>query len=345
METSSIGWPPWLTTLLIPVDFWTIIHAHALGIDMISWSNSEYQNVTNQSGHPIALVSMVTTLCENRLFKTEQELTLFCTVDDYGMGGGGSFQKGGAYFLSSEKWTPKICIICWNIYFRWEKFPNDAKVRLSLFKKSSRNVSASTPSSVWRFFLNKLNLTFASFGNFSLRSCTWSQKGPSTSSKYKDSLACLKPWPCWCRGVSKTEKTKDAANDHLQELTVYYGHGDKRALQMQKNKKNLLRQYHWNVCSCVCDGGTCDRLCVRSYHMPKECVCERKEAHAHASEDASSSEEKAFFWVNHWKMRQKKNKKVWCLTVNSNGCTVEEEREMKPSMNAVQSSEVYLLGR
>ena len=38
--------------ILIPVDFLTIIHAHALGIDMIS-SNSKYQNVINQStsGH------------------------------------------------------------------------------------------------------------------------------------------------------------------------------------------------------------------------------------------------------------------------------------------------------
>ena len=53
-------------TVLIPVDFGTIIHAHALGIGMIS-STSEYQNVINQSGHPIALVSMVTTLCETRL--------------------------------------------------------------------------------------------------------------------------------------------------------------------------------------------------------------------------------------------------------------------------------------
>ena len=61
----------WMATLidyiLIPVDFWTIIHAHAFGIDMIS-SNSEYQNAINQSGHPIALVSMVTTLCETRLY-------------------------------------------------------------------------------------------------------------------------------------------------------------------------------------------------------------------------------------------------------------------------------------
>ena len=30
--------------ILIPVDFWTIVHAHAFGIDIIS-SNSEYQNV------------------------------------------------------------------------------------------------------------------------------------------------------------------------------------------------------------------------------------------------------------------------------------------------------------
>ena len=30
-------------------------------------------------------------------------------------------------------------------------------------------------------FLNKLNFTFASFGEISQQSCTWSQKGPSTS--------------------------------------------------------------------------------------------------------------------------------------------------------------------
>ena len=66
-----------------------------------------------------------------------------------------------------------------------KKFRNDAKVKLSLFTKSSKNVSASTPSSVTDDgvelvtddgvdaetflldFLNKLNFTFASFGNFS----------------------------------------------------------------------------------------------------------------------------------------------------------------------------------
>ena len=76
-----------------------------------------------------------------------------------------------------------------HVHDRWEKFPNDAKVKLSLFKKSSKTVSASTPSSVCKKkkkhklttqtddgvdaetfllnFLNKLNITFASFGNFS----------------------------------------------------------------------------------------------------------------------------------------------------------------------------------
>ena len=58
----------------------------------------------------------------------------------------------------------------------WEIFPKDAKVKFSLLRKSGKNVSASTPSSVstnrrWRRrrnvfarFLNKLNFTFASFG-------------------------------------------------------------------------------------------------------------------------------------------------------------------------------------
>ena len=44
--------------------------------------------------------------------------------------------------------------------FHWEKFPNDAEVKLSLFKKSSKNVSASTPSSVceksgWKIWVKK----------------------------------------------------------------------------------------------------------------------------------------------------------------------------------------------
>ena len=60
---------------------------------MIS-SNSEYQNVINQSGHPIALVSMVTTLCETRLFTwaiselmntggKQIDLTISVTATDY----------------------------------------------------------------------------------------------------------------------------------------------------------------------------------------------------------------------------------------------------------------------
>ena len=36
METSTIGWPPWLTIFLILIDLWTIAHGHALNFDMIS---------------------------------------------------------------------------------------------------------------------------------------------------------------------------------------------------------------------------------------------------------------------------------------------------------------------
>ena len=61
-----------------------------------------------------------------------------------------------------------------------DKFSKDAKVKLTLFqKKSGKNVSASTPSSVLTddgvdaetflpdFFWNKVNFTFASFENLS----------------------------------------------------------------------------------------------------------------------------------------------------------------------------------
>ena len=68
-----------------------------------------------------------------------------------------------------------------------DKFSKDAKVKLILFQKKNRakNVSASTPSSVFDktddgvddetffarfFFWNKINFTFASFENLSIKS-------------------------------------------------------------------------------------------------------------------------------------------------------------------------------
>ena len=59
------GWPPWLIT------FWySWIWIPSIYNRMSTYSCSEnwkYQNVVNHSGYPIALVSIVTTLCVNVL--------------------------------------------------------------------------------------------------------------------------------------------------------------------------------------------------------------------------------------------------------------------------------------
>ena len=44
--------------------------------------------------------------------------------------------------------------------------------------------------------------------------------------------------------------------------------------------------------ACVTEAHATVNVCV---HMPKECVGDRKEAHVHAAEDGSRSEEKEFF--------------------------------------------------
>ena len=67
METSAIGWPPWLIT------FWYLLISEQLHMPMheaMTWflQIQRYQNGINQGGHPIALVSMATTLCETRLY-------------------------------------------------------------------------------------------------------------------------------------------------------------------------------------------------------------------------------------------------------------------------------------
>ena len=67
METSAIGWPPWLITfwyLLISEQLYMLMH------EAMTWflQIQRYQNGINQGGHPIALVSMATTLCETRLY-------------------------------------------------------------------------------------------------------------------------------------------------------------------------------------------------------------------------------------------------------------------------------------
>ena len=70
METSAIGWPPWLITfwyLLISEQLYMLMH------EAMTWflQIQRYQNGINQGGHPIALVSMATTLCETRLLQVE----------------------------------------------------------------------------------------------------------------------------------------------------------------------------------------------------------------------------------------------------------------------------------
>ena len=69
METSAIGWPPWLITfwyLLISEQLYMLMH------EAMTWflQIQRYQNGVNQGGHPIALVSMATTLCETRLYRS-----------------------------------------------------------------------------------------------------------------------------------------------------------------------------------------------------------------------------------------------------------------------------------
>ena len=70
METNAIGWPLWLIT------FWYLWvwrnHVNSKCMCMYNCSKiHRYQYVINQGGHPIALVSMVTTLCEKSLLKGE----------------------------------------------------------------------------------------------------------------------------------------------------------------------------------------------------------------------------------------------------------------------------------
>ena len=67
IETGAIGWQRWLIT------FWYVwiwrIHVNAQCMSMYNcFEIQRYQNVINQGGHPIALVSMVTTLWEKSLF-------------------------------------------------------------------------------------------------------------------------------------------------------------------------------------------------------------------------------------------------------------------------------------
>ena len=67
METSAIGWPPWLIAfwyLLISEQLYMLMH------EAMTWflQIQRYQNGINQGGHPIALVSMATTLCETSLY-------------------------------------------------------------------------------------------------------------------------------------------------------------------------------------------------------------------------------------------------------------------------------------
>ena len=66
METNAIGWPPWLITFWYD---WISEQLYMLIILHISWflQIQRYQNVINQSGHPVALVSMVTTIWETCL--------------------------------------------------------------------------------------------------------------------------------------------------------------------------------------------------------------------------------------------------------------------------------------
>ena len=73
MKTSAIGWPPWLITfwyLLISEQLYMLMH------ETMTWflQIQRYQNGINQGGHPIALVSMATTLCETRLLEIEKEI-------------------------------------------------------------------------------------------------------------------------------------------------------------------------------------------------------------------------------------------------------------------------------
>ena len=67
IETSANGWPPWLIPFLY-LWIWSN-HVHASCMSMYNCSEiNRYRNVINKGGLPIALVSMVTTLCEKSLF-------------------------------------------------------------------------------------------------------------------------------------------------------------------------------------------------------------------------------------------------------------------------------------
>ena len=69
METNAIGWPLWLIT------FWYLWiwrnHVNSKCMYMYNCSKiHRYQYVVNQGGHPIALDSMVTKLCEKSLLNS-----------------------------------------------------------------------------------------------------------------------------------------------------------------------------------------------------------------------------------------------------------------------------------
>ena len=80
IETSAIGWPPWL----IPFWYLWIWRNHVNASCMSKYNFSEinrYQNVINQGGHPIALVSIVTTLCEKSLYKVVHKIDCLWTFN------------------------------------------------------------------------------------------------------------------------------------------------------------------------------------------------------------------------------------------------------------------------
>ena len=65
IQTSAIGWPPWLIPFLY-LWIWRN-HVHASCMSMYNCSGiNRYQNVINKGGHPIALVSNKSLFCSVR---------------------------------------------------------------------------------------------------------------------------------------------------------------------------------------------------------------------------------------------------------------------------------------
>ena len=85
------------------------------------------------------------------------------------------------FLLLSLPLTHKVVLFAWLFYEIFFLTSCDKMDRqIMIFEKSFQKTQSEVQFIQKIGHLNKLNFTFASFGKISQRSCTWSQKGPST---------------------------------------------------------------------------------------------------------------------------------------------------------------------